>query len=62
VIDELLDELAGVAWFTSFDLRAGYHQIRITEGREHKTAFQTHQGHYEFKVMPYGLTGAPTTF
>jgi hypothetical protein len=34
----------------------------MAEGEEFKTAFQTHQGHYEFMVMPYGLTGAPATF
>jgi hypothetical protein len=62
VIDELLDELAGAAWFTSLDLRAGYHQVRITGGGEHKIVFQMHQGPYDFKVMPYGLTGALATF
>lgn len=62
VIEELLDELTGASWFSSLDLTAGYHQICLKLGEEPKTAFQTHSGQFEFRVMAFGLSGAPATF
>jgi hypothetical protein len=62
VIDELLDELSFAKYFSCLDLRAGFNQIRLVPGEEHKTVFQTHWGQFEFTVMAFGLTGAPNMF
>ena len=61
-ITEVLDKLGKNIYFTTIDLTSGFHQIQMETDSIPKTAFNTDEGHFEFKRMPFGLKNAPATF
>ena len=61
-IDTCLDTLSGAAWFSTFDLRSGFHQVKVHPRDVNKTTFTCHRGTFRFPRMPFGLCNAPATF
>jgi len=59
---ELRERVDGATIFTKLDLKDNYHVLQIKKGDEWKTTFRTPYGHYEYKVMPFGLVNVPATF
>ncbi|CAJ0924921.1 unnamed protein product [Ranitomeya imitator] len=62
VRDRCKKEFTGASWFTKIDLRGAYNLVRIKQGDEWKTAFNTPEGHFEYLVIPFGLSNAPSVF
>ena len=61
-MEDLFDRLQAAAWFSKIDLRTGFYQIELDEEARALTAFRTRYGHFEWTVLPMGLTNAPATF
>ena len=61
-INDILDELGNSEYFSIFDLAMGFNQIPMDPKTAEKTAFSTPYGHYQYRIMPFGLCNAPATF
>ena len=62
IIEDLLYELRGSKIFSKIDFRSGYHLLRIAKDGVPKSAFRTHSGHFEYLVIPFGLSNDPVKF
>ena len=61
-IDECLERLHGMRYFSKLDLRSGYHNLRLREEDIPKTAFNTRYGSFEWLVLSFGLMNSPPVF
>ena len=62
LIGESLDQLSKAKRYTQLNLTSAYHCLRIKKGDEWKTAFRTQYGHFEYQILPFGLSNAPAKF
>ncbi|CAF1327080.1 unnamed protein product [Rotaria sordida] len=61
-IDEIFDQLSDATYYTKFDFKSGYFQVPLSKEDRPKTAFSTRDKHYQFTVLPQGITNGPATF
>ncbi|CAF1520646.1 unnamed protein product, partial [Rotaria sordida] len=61
-IDEIFDRLSDATYYTKFDFKSGYFQVPLSKEDRPKTAFSTRDNHYQFTVLPQGITNGPATF
>ena len=61
-IDEIFDQLTDATYYTKFDFKSGYFQVPLSKEDRPKTAFSTRDNHYQFTVLPQGITNGPATF